>query len=189
MNMRARTLATTILAIISLVSFASLAPFTRAQERDTTAPQIENARLEKRALSEPLGAEVKRWAEQAEQPQWLGYAVPQVAGDHTMCCGDYNGSGPGYCGNCRLESGDSGSSFNTQSKNGTAKLEGPRYLAVLFRAENKHVMKIRTVSEDCTLDAGGLPFLWLSNVKPAESVELLESFVRGADLDSRDAEK
>ena len=188
--MRAKTLATTILAIISSASFASLAPFARAQERDTTAPQIENARLEKRALSRPLNAEVKRWAEQAAQPQWLGYAVPQVAGDHNMCCGDYNGSGRGYCGNCRLEGSDNGNNVHTtQSKNGTAKLEGPRYLAVLFRAENKHVMKIRTVSEDCTLDAGGLPFLWLSNVKPAESVELLESFVRGADLDSREAEE
>src|SRR5256885_10302703 len=62
-------------------------------------------------------------------------------------------------------------------------------MAILFRAENKQVMKIRVVSGECTVDAGGLRFLWLSGVKPADSVELLESFVRGADLDARDAEK
>jgi HEAT repeat protein len=58
----------------------------------------------------------------------------------------------------------------------------------LYRAENKHVTKIRVASLDCSLDAGGLPFVWLSGVKPAESVELLETFVRGTDLDAKDDE-
>jgi len=69
---------------------------------------------------------------------------------------------------------------------GTTKLEAPRSVAVLFRAENKHVTKIRVVSVECSLDAGGLPFVWLSGVKPAESVELLETFVHDTDLDAHD---
>jgi HEAT repeat protein len=162
------------------------APVARPQQEAGT-PRIENARLERRTVGGSLASEVKRWAEQSAQPQWLGYAVPQVSGHHTMCC-NYNGSWDGGCGNCRLEGRDSGNSVNVQPSTGTTKLEGPRYLAVLFRSENKHVMKIRTVSEECTLDAGGLPLLWLAGVKAEESVQLLESFVRGADFDARDEE-
>ena len=69
------------------------------------------------------------------------------------------------------------------SDGGTATLERPRNLVVLLRAENKRVTKIRVVSEECTLDAGNLTLTWLTGVKPAESVELLQGFVRGADLD------
>jgi HEAT repeat protein len=45
-------------------------------------------------------------------------------------------------------------------------------------------MRIRVASEDCTLDAGGLTFVWLTGVKPAESVALLETYVRAADFES-----
>ena len=182
--MRSKSLALMFFALAGL-----LAPALAAQEGSKDRPRIENARLEEKALTRPLAAEVKGWAEQALQPQWLGYAVPQVSGNRQVCCGNYSGDWNNGCGNCRLEDHDQGNSVSMSSGNGTASLEGPRTIAILFRAENKHVMKIRVVSEECALDAGGLPFVWLSGVKPAESVELLESFVRGADLDARDADR
>ena len=117
-----------------------------AQDTDSTAPRLENARLEKRALAGQLTAEAKRWAEQAAQPQWLGYAVPQIAGARTVCCGNYNGSWREGCGTCRMESGHNENNV-TSSQSGTMKLEGPRYLVVLFRAENRYVMKIRAASD------------------------------------------
>jgi HEAT repeat protein len=51
---------------------------------------------------------------------------------------------------------------------------------VLFRLEAKQVDRIRVASEDCNLDVGGLPFLWLTGVKPAESVALLTTYVQGS---------
>jgi HEAT repeat protein len=159
-------------------------PAGKAQSSD--APQIENARVEKKALAGPLAAEVKAWTAKVEGPQWLGYAVPQMGRERMMCCGDYDGSWRNGCGHCRLEDHDHGTNMTPRDEAGTAKLEAPRSIAVLFRAENKHITKIRVVSMDCSLDAGGLPFVWLSGVKPAESVELLETFVRGTDLDSHD---
>ena len=36
--------------------------------------------------------------------------------------------------------------------------------------------KIRTLSPDCEIDAGDLPVHWLTDVKPAESVALLNTF-------------
>ena len=66
---------------------------------------------------------------------------------------------------------------------GSIKLEGARRLVVLFRLEAKQMDRIRVASEDCTLDAGGLPFLWLTGVKPSESVALLTTYVQGAEFE------
>ena len=73
--------------------------------------------------------------------------------------------------------GDHGTNMTSRSsdavKDGTVKLEGSRSLVVFLRAESRRIMKIRVVSDDCTVDAGGLPLVWLSGVKPAESVAML----------------
>ncbi len=176
-----------ILSLGLTIASAIAIPAAEAQATDT--PQVENASLEKKALAGPLAAEVKAWASKAEQPQWLGYAIPQMGRDRTMCCGDYGGSRGNGCGHCRLEDREHGTNMTSKDEVGTTKLEAPRSIAVLYRAENKHVTKIRVVSMECSLDAGGLPFVWLSSVKPAESVELLETFVRGTDFDSHDDEQ
>jgi hypothetical protein len=138
-------------------------------------------------LSGQLAPEVNRWAGQSSGPQWLGYAVPQIPGDRRVCCND-SGSWGDQCGTCRLERGHN--DVNVTSNNpGKVKLEGPRNLIVLFRAENKQITKIRVASEECTLDAGGLPFVWLTGVKPGESAGVLATFVTGSDFDSGDREK
>src|SRR5437870_3562884 len=98
-----------------------------------------------------------------------------------MCCyssGDEFISTSGCCGPCRLESsrGINLSTDEHAASLGTVKLEGPNYLVVLFRIEHKRVDRIRAFSEDCQLDAGGLPFTWLTNVQPGESVAWLASF-------------
>jgi len=173
-----------ILGLGVILAVVTAAPTATAQSSDS--PQIENARVEKRALAGPLAAEVKTWAAKAEGPQWLGYAVPQMGRERMTCCGEYNGSWRNGCGHCRLEDRDHGTNMTSREEEGTTKLEAPRSIAVLFRAENRRVTKIRVVSMECSLDAGGLPFVWLSGVKPAESVELLETFVRGTDLDAQD---
>jgi HEAT repeat protein len=174
------------LSLVVILAAATAIPTARAQSGD--APQIENARVEKKTLGGPLAAEVKAWTAKAEQPQWLGYSVPQMGRERSMCCGDYGGSWGNGCGHCRLEDHENGTNMSSKDEPGTARLETPRSIAVLYRAENKHVTKIRVVSLECSLDAGGLPFVWLSGVKPAESVELLETFVHGTDLDAHDDE-
>jgi HEAT repeat protein len=175
---------TVILGLGTILMAAMALPEVKAQSSD--APQVENARLERRTLTGPLLAEVKMWTSQPSQPQWLGYAVPQIGRERMMCCADYDSSWRNACGHCRLEDRDSRANTSSREEAGTAKLEAPRSIAVLFRAENKRVTKIRVVSMECSLDAGGLPFVWLSGVKPAESVELLETFVRAADLNAHD---
>ena len=140
------------LGLTIALAIAIAIPVATAQTSD--APQLENANVEKKTLAGPLAAEVKAWANKAEQPQWLGYAVPQMGRDRTMCCGDYGGSWGNGCGHCRLEDREHGTNMTSKDEAGTTKLEAPRSIAVLYRAENKRVTKIRVVSMECSLDAG-----------------------------------
>jgi HEAT repeat protein len=170
------------LAVLAAALFAA----GTSQARQTTAPQVVNAKMETRAVNGSLADAFRGITAQAEQPEWAGYSVAQIAGDRTECCGNFN-DGYGSCGTCRLEkeNGVTGTSSRENGKNGTIELEGSRQLVVLFRLEGKLVTKIREASEDCTLDAGGLPFIWLTGVQPAESVALLTDFVRKSNLESR----
>ena len=144
------------------------------------APRIENAKLETRSVGTSLEATIHELTAKAEQPEWVGYRVDQVAGEHGVCCND-NWS-DGNCGTCRLEN-ENGRMSSTLQKDGSVKLEGARQLVVLYRLEAKHVVKIRVASEDCTPDAGGLPFVWLTGVKASESVAHLATYVRGTEFE------
>lgn len=153
-----------------------------AEQSAAGTPNVVNAKFETRAVTGTLAETFRGLQAQADKPAWIGYGVAQIVGDRTMCCGNYNDGG-GRCGTCRLEREHDGTMTNSSPKNGTIELEGSRQLVVLFRVEDKQVTKIREASEECTLDAGGLPFVWLTDVKPAESVALLTGFVRGSNLE------
>jgi HEAT repeat protein len=169
------------LAAALLICSGSLA----AQSVDS--PRVQNAKYETRAVTGTLAETFRSIASQADKPQWVGYAVPAISGDRTVCCGNYHdGDGEG-CGTCRLEkeSSESGGTTYSGHSSGTVKLEGPQQLFVLFRLEGKQVVRIQIASENCALDSGGLPFLWLTGVKPAESVALLQGYVRAANFETR----
>lgn len=152
--------------------------------------KLENGKLQARELNGSLGDTVNRWAAGATQPQWLGYSVVQVSGKRTFCC--WHGNGENYggddCGTCPLEKSNSGTNFSDNGPSGV-KLEGPRELAVLYRAESGKIGQIRVFSENCTVDAGGLSVVWLQGVKPSESVAYLSKFARADSNDSAKGEK
>jgi HEAT repeats len=151
-----------------------------ATRQAAEAPRTENAKLETRVVGANLDASLREIAGTAEKAEWVGYLVDQITGEHGVCCN--NNWNDGGCGTCRLEKENGGSSGTTRA-DGNVRLEGPGRLVVLYRIEAKRVVKIRVASEDCTLDAGGLTFLWLTGVQPQESVALLRTYVRGADFD------
>ena len=147
-------------------------------------PRVESAQPETRAVTGSLEATFRGILAQAEKPEWVGYNVDDISDDRNMCCGNWN-DGAG-CGTCRLENDHNWTSGSKKGDNytgGAVKLEGSRRLVVLFRLEAKQVDRIRVASEDCTLDAGGLPFVWLTGVKPSESVALLTTYVQGAEFE------
>ena len=140
-------------------------------------PRLQNARLETRAVSGSLDATFRAIVSSQSAPAWVGYAAPQIPGDRSMCC--FNSiNGVNYQG-CALE----GQAVTTPTfaPPDTVRLEGASEFFVFFRIENKQVQKVRSFSIDCNVDGGGLPFIWLTGVNPAQSVALLESVIPNAE--------
>ena len=141
-------------------------------------PDVTNARLETRPAEAGL-AEALRAATASAGAVWVGYAAPLVQGsDHHSCC--YSNGGHA-AGRCFLEGRNGGGISTHGQAPGPVELEAPRLFHVLFRAEGGAITRVRTFSRDCALDAGGLPFVWLTGVRPAESVGLLSGLVEQAE--------
>ena len=132
-------------------------------------PDITNARFENRAVSGNLESQLR-----ASSPTWFGYAVPAARGDHESCC--WNNSS--RCG-CSLE-GEKARSINVTPSDRPVPLEGSNAIAVLFRVENNAVQKIQLYSLSCPLDAGGMPFVWLTGISVKASLSYLEKLVTGS---------
>ena len=135
-------------------------------------PHIENARMEPRPLSGSFDSTMRSIVAAQSTPAWIGYAEPIIPGDRQSCCWSDNQRG------CFLEPRSSGQTI-TDTAREPVKLEGPSHVVVLYRVENHQVGKIRSFTPDCELDAGGLPFIWLNGVSPAESIRYLESIAQG----------
>ena len=126
-------------------------------------PNVTNARFESRAFSGDLNVQLR-----AASPAWFGYPVSSVQKENENCCWNNESCG------CWLEEKRSGSPAAQASQ--PVPLEGSNAIAVLFRVNNNTVEKIRGFSLACPLDAGGLPFIWLTGVPAQASLAYLEKF-------------
>ncbi|MBZ5553284.1 MAG: HEAT repeat domain-containing protein [Acidobacteriia bacterium] len=163
----ARTCSLWVSAISLMVVTTSLAQ----------VPHFTNARVQTLSASTGLEREFRALLRRQAEPAWAGYTVPMIPGGGTMCCYESNSDfrSSGACGRCQLE--DHAESFSTP-KDGSksVKLESPELLIVLFRLKDKNIQKIRFFSQECELDAGGLPVYWLTEVRPSESVAWLSTY-------------
>lgn len=151
--------------IFAVCVLTATAAFTQTQ------PNVTNARMETRAFSGDLGAQLR-----AVNAAWFGYAVKSMRRDHHSCCW----SEEGECG-CPLEGRSGAVSVSTRDTTAQrpVQLEGSDELAILFRIENNQVDKIDVFSLSCPLDAGGLPFVWVMGVPQAASLKYLSQQVDG----------
>jgi len=172
----------------ALAAGAALGAVAAAQQ-----PRIENGAVTVQAAASPLAQSFRALVASESTPTWIGYSVPVVDPDRVMCCfgsgNNYisgNVSGAACCGPCTLEN-SSGTTMSSRgqagSPSGPIKLENSGHMAILFRVADRKIDRIRVFSEDCRLDAGGLSVKWLENVRPAESIALLESL---ASTDARE---
>ena len=129
-------------------------------------PRIDNAKMESRAAGN-LDATLKSIVAAQESPAWVGYSVPSIPGNHDSCCWSDSSRG------CSLE----GRGTVQRAASGPVMLEGSSTLIVLLRIANHAIDKMRTVSGNCELDAGGLLFINLTGVRPSDSVAFLEAQV------------
>ena len=132
-------------------------------------PPISNADLKQVSAASGLEAAIRSAVPAGSGPAWIGYAVPAVPGEgNNSCC--WNDSGRG----CGLEGRRIGDSVNAPVT--PVRLEGPSHVVILMRYEQGAPDKLRVLSPDCPLDAGGLPFHWMSGVKASDSVAMLTAW-------------
>ncbi len=177
-----------VFALVILGCSANLLPHAQnAQAQTTDRPRVVNAKLETHATTGSLDQEFRTLLGRADLPQWVGYAVPEIVGNRTQCGGNYF-EGASDCGRCALETNDHGLNMTNNDQRPVA-LEGSQRVSVLFRMEHSRVDKIRVVSADCELDAGGRMLTWLTSVPPRESVALLSGYVNNAERNVGDGDR
>ena len=148
------------------------------------AQHIENGTVTAQPAGSPFAQSFRSLVSSQPDVAWIGYSVPVSESERVMCCfdsGTTNGmvsSASGCCGACRLEN-SSGTNISSRTESttpaGVVKLEGSDRMVVLYRIADRTIDRVRVFSEDCRLDAGGRPVRWLENVRPADSIALLES--------------
>jgi len=138
-------------------------------------PPITNGRLQPRAATASIEREIQALAGQLTEPAWVGYTVPARPGDHQMCC--WNGDGNNSCcTGCRLEPGVASAVISTQQNRPTLLESGDSFF-VLYRIDNRQVVRIRMFSEACPLDLGGRTLHWLTGVRDEDSIGYLTTFL------------
>ncbi|MCC7153881.1 MAG: HEAT repeat domain-containing protein [Bryobacterales bacterium] len=122
-------------------------------------PPVANAVMETRAAG-PLETEIAK----VQGPAWLGYEAPLARKDNGMRC--WGGAWRGW----ELEKSRPAQAVYP----GPVKLEETGQMAVLIRVTGGKAEKVRAFPMECALDAGGLPFVWLTGITPAASAAWLK---------------
>src|SRR5262245_49493358 len=163
-----------VLCVLGVPSAPRISQSVNAQGR------VSNAKTETRSAAQGLEREIRAITARGGIT-WFGYRWPMVAGPRQMCCYDtISNSGDACCGSCRLESG-SGVTMNSgdsiSMRGSRVMLEPATEFLVLARVEGGTVTRVRTFTPDCDVDASGLSVVWLTDVKPDESIAWLSSLV------------
>lgn len=145
-------------------------------------PRIANAKVETRQLARPLDVEIAAIAAQGG-PRWVAYRVPMIGGSRRMCCWDSASAASDCCGQCQLERGG-GVTLEQPPRSADRDastritIEPPSDMLVFARVENKQIVRLRTFTPDCDIDAGGMAVVWLENVREDESARWLAALAR-----------
>jgi hypothetical protein len=138
------------------------------------APQVQNGRVEIRTVTSLDGAVAA--AGTRVDPAWIGWSVPLVRGDRNLCSQWTPDVGTTIRG-VTLEAAAAPAARPTAPP---VRLEGGNTLVVLARIVSGRVERLRTVDDECPVDAGGQTLVWLTGVSPAESVRYLDGLLREA---------
>jgi len=136
-------------------------------------PKVVNTQFNSEPAGGGLSATLAR-LQRSTQPLWVGYEMPALPRTNFSACSDF-GDAPqseeGCCGEYQLESPRSGSLARDGVSN--AQKPSPASMYVLLRLDHGAIVKVRPANAGCRLNAGGIPFTWLTDVQPDDSVAFL----------------
>ena len=120
---------------------------------------ITNAKVDMRSAAQGVDRVVQSVAA-TRTAAWIGYRLAAAPGARRTC--GFNGA--------------------------RVLLEPPSEFYVLARMEAGEIVRIRSFTPECEIDAGGLPLVWLTDLKPADGVAWLVQMARGSkDINIRKA--
>lgn len=159
--------------VIALILSASAIAFSGQQ------PRVSNTQMSTEPASSGLSATVTRFQHSSQQ-LWIGYEVPALPRGHSSSCGDSNGasSDDGCCSEIQLEG-------STERVIDSAQATEPGKVYVLLRFEQGTINRVRPVNAGCYINAGGVPFKWLTGVDPEDSVRFLAELASGPSAENR----
>jgi HEAT repeat protein len=128
-------------------------------------PVLQNAKMRQESAAPSLQAKLTELGRDAG-PLWVAYEVAAIhlSGRHYG-----NGCGIQYLENGRYVAGNTANA-------------APAY--IFLRMENHAISKVEVASQGCQVDAGGMPVVWLTGVKPEESIAALRGIAERENSDS-----
>jgi hypothetical protein len=164
---------------VTAARVVAAAAFAAASQTQQAPSLIQNGRVETRT-GQSIDQELN--AGTGADPAWFVWRVPMVPGDRELCSSYYSDRNV-YARGYMMEwappgqSGAAGLPQVTPPK-GPVTLEAGTNLLVLVRMFDGGIERVRTLADDCPIDAGGRTVHWLSAVTAAESLRFLESLTR-----------
>jgi HEAT repeats len=155
---------------LMVLALAASALITCAQE-----PRVTHTQFNSGPVSLGLSATVDRFRH-SNGALWLGYAVQALPRTHLSACSSWTGSSEvegGCCNELRLE--DTADNLSREQTDSPAPV-----VYVLLRLDHGEVARTRMAPAGCTLDAGGVPFEFLTGVQPEDSAAFLGKLAESA---------
>jgi hypothetical protein len=151
------------------------------QAQQPPASVIQNGKVETRT-----GTSVDReiTAVAGPEPAWLTWRVPMVAGDRELCSSYYYGERSVYSRGYMMDWNPPGRTTigagmpQVAPPAGPVPIEAGTGLLVLVRVVDGNVERVRTLADDCPIDAGGRAVQWLGGITPGESLRFLDGLTR-----------
>jgi hypothetical protein len=149
------------------------------------SPQIQNGQVDSRAVTS-LARDVAELTAQATTPTWVAWQVPMIDGERNLCCTYYSDGMLNPVRGCRMEPGDPYAPSTPPDfppPSGPVQLEAGTTLTVYMRLVDTRIERLRVLSDDCPVDAGGRQVRWLTGVTGADSVAFLSALATNERLD------
>ncbi|GMU65546.1 MAG: hypothetical protein AMXMBFR36_18200 [Acidobacteriota bacterium] len=142
-------------------------------------PAVADARIETAAGIAPRDALARHG--RGDEPAWVAWSVPTVAGTGELCCFDGFRDGAVRHRGCSLDGRDRGWGSHDDGRPGVGR---PTEMLVFAEAGDRGVTRWLPVSPGCPVDGAGRRVVWLGAVAPAASLAALEATVDGGDADA-----
>jgi hypothetical protein len=133
-------------------------------------PPIQNGQVDTRQATDVASALSSL---SGPEPTWAAWTVPMIDGEGTHCMWFVDDDVVSRGFPMESTTGTGRPQFTTPS--GPVPLEAGTALVVYVRMVDGHPERLRTLTDDCPVDAGGRSLVWLEGITPAASLRYLES--------------